>query len=763
MKTNYMLQKILFLSTFPPTQCGIATYTQDTISAINDVFGETLTCEICDISEKVTLNKNARFTIHPKVKEDYSRIAKEINKDNNIKLVHIQHEFGLFGGTHGNYLLDFLDVLKKPIIITFHSIIPNPDKKLKAFVKLLIFYSKSVITMTQQSKKLLITDYGINESCIAFIPHGTHNVQYETTLNAKSKFSLENHNVLSTFGLLSAGKSIEMALKALPEIIKYEPNVLYLILGKTHPNTLKNNKDHYRDSLKTLVEELKLENHVNFINRYLEIDELLDYLKATDIYLFTSKDANQAVSGTFAYAMSCACPIVATSIPHTKEVLSSNEGILVDIGNSEQMAKGAIKLLSEVKLRKSMALSAFNKTRASSWNNVTLKLVDIYKKSLDESFKITYNYPPIKLDHLKNMTTDLGIIQFSKISEPDINSGYTLDDNASALIVMCMHYKLFKKSIDLLYIDKFLSFIERCQTDSGTFINYVDKHNNTHIKNDYVNLEDSNARAVWALGTIVSLKAYLPKTIVNRARLCLLQSSKWMENILSPRAIGFVIKGLYLYNSAEQDFNVISIIQKLSKNLITNYDIYAIKNWNWFENYLTYANSIIPEAMLYSYLVTDKESYKRVALESFDFLLSKMFVNNHFKVISNQGWYKKDTVPNEYGEQAIDVSYTIQTLNLFYKTFEDPIYKTMMQTAFNWFLGRNHLNQIMYDRTTCGCYDGLEKTNVNLNQGAESTICYLMGRIIMEQYKAVSSGKVIQLEEAKEYTLFKLSNKSEFQ
>ncbi|WP_299111318.1 glycosyltransferase [uncultured Winogradskyella sp.] len=751
--------KILFLSTFPPTQCGIATYTQDIISAITDVFGENLACEICDISDNIDVNHNVHFTINPTLKSDYTKIGREINGDNTIKLVHIQHEFGLFGGTYGNYLLGFLDVLKKPVTFTFHSVIPTPDKKLMAFVKLLISYSNSVIVMTKKSKKILVDDYDINENSIACIPHGTHNVNYENTQNAKCKFNLENRTVLSTFGLLSSGKSIETALKALPEIINHTPNVLYLILGKTHPNTLVNNKDDYRDSLELLVKELKLKNHVSFINRYLEIDELLDYLKATDIYLFTSKDANQAVSGTFAYAMSCACPIVATAIPHTNEVLSINEGILVPIEDSEQMAKETIKILHNNTLRESMALSAFEKTRASSWNNVAIKQIDIYKKSIDESLKTTFNYPPIKLNHLKNMTTALGIIQFSKISEPDINSGYTLDDNARALITMCMHYNVFKKSSNLLFIDTYLSFIERCQTEYGTFINYVDEHNHTHIKNDYVNLEDSNARAIWALGTVVSLKEHLPKTFVTRAKLSLLRSIPWMSNILSPRAIGFVIKGLYLYNSADKDNNAVSIIKKLSKNLISNYDVNAIRSWNWFENYLTYANSVLPEAILYSYLVTGKDSYKRVAIESFDFLLSKMFINGHFKVISNQGWYKKDSIPSKFGEQPIDVSYTIQTLSLFYKTFEDPMYKTMMQTAFDWFLGKNHLNQIMYNPITGGCYDGLEKTNVNLNQGAESTICYLMGRIIMEQQKAVSSIKLFQQKKATMKASFRLSNK----
>jgi hypothetical protein len=514
---------------------------------------------------------------------------------------------------------------------------------------------------------------------------------------------------------------------------------LYLVIGKTNPNTVKNNRDHYRDYLEELVKELKLENHVRFINRYLEIEELLEYLKATDIYLFTSKDANQAVSGTFAYAMSCACPIVATKIPHTEEVLTPNTGILIDIDNSEQLAKATLKLLSDIDLRASMAITAFEKTRESSWKNIALKLVDIYKNSFDKTFKIDYDYPPIRLRHIKKMTTELGIIQFSKISEPDISSGYTLDDNARALIAMCLHYQQFKKASDVFYIDTYLSFIERCQTASGTFINYIDENNNEHIKNDYVNLEDSNARAVWALGTIISLKDFLPNSIVSKAESCLLRCFQWVKNILSPRAIGFAIKGLYLYYTIKKDNYTISTIEKLSNHLITSYDVNSIKSWKWFENYLTYANSVLPEAILYTYLVTGKESYKKVAIESFDFLLSKMFINGHFRVISNKGWYQKDTIPKQYGEQPIDVSYTIQALNVFYKTFEDSKYKDMMKIAFNWFLGKNHLSRIMHDPITGGCYDGLEKENVNLNQGAESTVCYIIARLILEEYKTVST------------------------
>jgi glycosyltransferase involved in cell wall biosynthesis len=745
MKTISNKSKIVFLSTFPPTQCGIATYTQDTIKGIKDVFGKSIACEICELVDKPKEKTTQAFTLNTKNKEEYTKVAEEINADKAVKLVHIQHEFGLFGGNYGDYLLDFLNAIKKPVTYTFHSVIPNPNDELKTFVKLLISYSNAFFVMTNQSKEILINDYQIDEKIITCVPHGTHIVIYETPDQAKEKFNIQDRKVLSTFGLLGEGKNIETGLLALPKIIKEEPNVLYLIIGKTHPNLIVDGVDAYRDKLEGIVDDLKLHNNVRFINKYLDTEELLDYLKATDIYLFTSKDPNQAVSGTFSYAMSCACPIVASKIPHTKEVLTSDSGILVDIGNVDQFAEATIKLLSDDHLRHEMGLNAFRKTRVSSWENVAIVAVNTYKTLIDNPAEIKFSYPTIQLKHIKKLTTELGIIQFSKISIPDLSSGYTLDDNARALIAFCMHYRLTKDKEDLPYILIYLDFIIRCQKPKGNFINYVDQENREHLEqNAEVNLEDSNARAIWALGTVVSHQDILPDTITKKATKSFLDSLKWAENIQSPRSIGFATKGLYLYHTTIPNLYVAAIINKLNAKLLSNYEIHASNDWKWFENYMTYGNGILPESMLYAYLVTNKPIYKKVALDSLDFLLSKMFVNKNFKVISNNGWLHRDSEPNEYGEQPIDVSYTIQTLNSFYNAFGTAEYKHKMKTAFNWFLGKNHLNQIMYNPISGGGYDGLEKENVNLNQGAESTVCYLTARLLMENFK-LSEIKVIPL------------------
>ena len=744
MRSSSSASKVVFVTTFPPTQCGIATFTQDLLSAINNSFDQNLQGVVCNLTDSPIISSNIPFSLNPKIKDAYKNTAIKINNVVSVKLVHIQHEFGLFGGEYGNYLLDFLDAITKPVVFTFHSVIPNPSVELKSFVKMMVSYADKIFVMTKKSQNILTEQYEISEEIIDYTPHGTHVVNYENPSEAKKKLNLENRSILSTFGLLSPGKSIETAIKAMPEIIKQTPDVLYLIIGKTHPNTIKNKRDEYRDYLEDLVLKLDLNDHVRFIDRYLETSELLEYLKATDVYLFTSKDPNQAVSGTFAYAMSCACPIVATAIPHTNEALSKNAGILFDIENWEQLAEAAKKLLSNGHLRESMAFAAYEKTRESSWENVAIKHANIYGELIDKKNTIRYNYPPIKLDHLKKMTTNIGIIQFSKISEPDISSGYTLDDNARALIAVCSHYKLFGDQESLKFIATYLNFIHRCQTSSGTFVNYIDENNHEHIKNNYINLEDSNARAVWALGTVISLKDYLYDDIINLATFCFIDALPWVKNILSPRSIGFAVKGLYLYYEVTKDKRIAFVIEKLAKNLISDYDENATIDWYWFENYMTYANSILPEAMLYSYLISGKENHKNIAIESFDFLLSKMFVDDHFKAISNKGWYQKGVEPNQYGEQPIDVSYAVLTLDLFHKTFNDSRYEVLKEKAFSWFLGKNHLHQMLYNLVTGGCYDGLEKSNVNLNQGAESTICYLMARLAMEPAQVAKSKPMLK-------------------
>jgi hypothetical protein len=332
------------------------------------------------------------------------------------------------------------------------------------------------------------------------------------------------------------------------------------------------------------------------------------------------------------------------------------------------------------------------------------------------------------------MTTGTGIIQFSKINQPDINSGYTLDDNARAMIATCMYFKLTDDKNILPYIQKYLSFIKRCQQPEGDFQNYVDDDHHFTSQNNDVNLDDSNGRAIWALGYLISLIGLLPAKMIAMADKLIEKSFLHIDAMHSTRAMAFSIKGIYYYHNTIKSPENLILIKTLANRIVQMYKHESSKKWDWFEGYLTYANSILPEAMLYAWLSTGEVVYKNTAISSFNFLLSKIFNENGIEVISNREWFQKGQKAGKFGEQPIDVAYTIMTLSKFYDVLKTEDYRLKMFTSFNWFLGNNRLHQIVYNPCTGGCYDGLEESNVNLNQGAESTVSYLMARFTIEKY-----------------------------
>ncbi|HLP05525.1 MAG TPA: glycosyltransferase, partial [Paludibacter sp.] len=536
-------------------------------------------------------------------------------------------------------------------------------------------------------------------------------------------------------GLLSSGKSIETTLEALPAIIRECPDVVFLVLGRTHPVVVRNDGEIYRESLMARVKELKIENHVKFVNKYLGLPELLEYLQLTDIYVFTSKDPNQAVSGTFVYAMSCGCPIISTPIPHAKELLTADTGMIFDFGNSKQLAESVNSLLNNEKLLTKISINTLEKIASTSWENSAVAHTNLFYEVSNSQIYIRYNLPEINMGHLDEMTTDFALIQFSKLNQPDLESGYTLDDNARALVAMCEYLKIKGDKESLIGIRKYLNFIKSCQQRGGSFLNYVDKNRNFTDQNTKTDLGDSNGRALWALGHVVSMKNALPKPIVNDAIAIFDKAIANLKSINSPRSIGFAIKGIYGYQLGQRSMEYVDLVKVFAERLMKMYKQESSLMWEWFENSLTYANSILPEAMLYAYLITGEPIYKDIARNSFNFLLSNIYNGHGIEVVSNKSWLRKGEAPGEYGEQPIDVGYTIMTLSKFYEVFEDEDYFQKMVTAFNWFLGKNRLHQIIYNPCTGGCYDGLEAKGINLNQGAESTVSYLLARFTMEKYK----------------------------
>lgn len=735
-ETSKELAQILFVTSYPPRECGIATYSQDLIKALNNKFSSSLSINVCALetgNSNFPYSKEVKYILNTSKNEEYKSVALNINSNQNIKIVLIQHEFGFFREQEESFL-QFLFELTKPIIIVFHTVLPHPNELLKAKIKSIAAACESIIVMTANSAKILLTEYEIPNQKINIIAHGTHLVPHLSEKTLKTKYGLENRKVLTTFGLLSSGKSIETTLNALPAIIKSSPEVLFLVIGKTHPEVVKHEGEKYRQMLEEKVVTLKLQDHVKFINNYLALPELLEYLQLTDIYLFTSNDPNQAVSGTFAYAMGCACPIISTPIPHALELLTKDTGIIFDFNDSQQLAESVTKLLKDNKLRKHLSINALQRIISTSWENSSISHAKLFETKSNEKIALKFNLPEINLNHLKKMTTSFGMIQFSKINQPDIKSGYTIDDNARALIALCMYFDKTQNNKHLIYINRYLSFLEFCMQPAGDFLNYVDENHEFTSQNNSCNLDDSNGRAIWSLGYLVSLKGRLPADLVLRAEVLFDKSRVRLSMIHSTRAMAFAIKGLYYFQGTNPSDKNLNLISLFAGRLLQMYKHESAKNWEWFESYLTYANSVLPEAMLYSWLLTGKIEYKDVALSSFNFLLQQTFNKNGIEVISNKTWLQKGETASQYGQQPIDVAYTIMTLSKFYDVFIDEKYFDKMIVAFDWFLGKNRLNQIIYNPCTGGCYDGLEENYVNLNQGAESTISYLIARLTLEKY-----------------------------
>jgi glycosyltransferase involved in cell wall biosynthesis len=735
--------KMLIVSSYPPRECGIATFSNDIVNAVKIVFGNTLPIEVCALQSNehhFQYGNEVKYILPATSLDDYRLVAEKINERSDIGLICIQHEFGLFGGEYGDYILSFILALNKPIVTVFHTVLPNPDEKRKKVVHAITDLSDQIIVLTKKSQEILIDFYDCPISKTIVIPHGTHSILWEQKKKLKTKYGFNNRIVLSTFGLISQNKNIETVLNALPEIVVKYPDVIYLVIGKTHPEVIKREAEKYRETLINIVKELHLENNVVFINEYLELKQLLEYLTLSEIYLFSSKDPNQAVSGTFAYAMSCGCTVISTPIPHAVEVLVNGNGILLKHFDKPQEFKQAIQHLIENKEeRVAMAKNAFLLAHATTWENIAIQYRLLFDQLTNREEDLRFNFPPIKLDHIEKLTTDYGILQFSKFSLPDPESGYTLDDNARALINMIMYYKIYPDAGVLKLAHIYLNFIEGIQQDNGLFDNYKNFYHELTKQNEEVNLEDSNGRALWSLGTVIAHRDILPIKMVLRAESCWNKSIERINDIVSPRAIAYALKGLYHYYSVYKDENIKTNIEHLADKLLHHYNINSAENWCWYEDYMTYANNVLPEAMMYSYLVTKKPKYKKIATITFDFLLSHYFMKGQLKVISNRGWFKKENERKFYGEQPIEVATTIVALDLFYEITRNKKYKEQLKLAFMWFLGNNHLKQIMYNPENGASYDGLEDTHININQGAESTLCYFKARLIMEKYAEAKS------------------------
>lgn len=740
---------VVYVSTFPPRVCGIATFTEDLAHAMDEMLAPAVTSRIAAMNSSDVLGyrypRKVIFQINQDNQEEYAETALRINQMDEVCLVNIQHEFGIFGGERGSALIPFVRALRKPVVIAFHTVLPDPDEELYSTVTSLAESASAIIVMTNLSKRILSQQYAIPQKKIKVIPHGIHSQPYTSSRQAKMTLGYSDRVVLSTFGLINRGKGLEYVIDALPQVVRKFPDFVYTIVGATHPNVLRDEGESYRNFIIQKIYNLGLYDHVKLYNRYFPLSELLHFLEATDIYISSSLEPNQAVSGTLSYALGMGRPVISTAFAQAREVVTDEVGIVVDFRNSQAYADAILQLLEDEELRLQLGKNAYFRTRNMTWPNVALQYAKVFSEYAPSLTGIIdqKSLPKIKLNHLIHLTDSFGIVQFAELSRRDVSLGYTLDDNASALTVAALYYGKLgaptqnpstarEKRQLLRLINTYLDFIGFVIKPDGHFQNFV-KGNRTldDVRNRQANLEETNARAIYALA-LTATGGSLPKTIRQKAFNLLQKRMKSGIFFSSPRAIARCIKALCILVDRKVQIEGIDLKGTLRSHcdrLVELYQAASHADWQWFESYLTYSNGVMPEALLLGYRATMDERYLTVGKTTLDFLIKESFVNNIYMPIGQDGWYHQNGKHYYFDQQSEEVRSMVYALSANYAVTGDDEYSRLMYRAFYWFLGDNSLNQVVYDRTTGGCYDGVGRTTINLNQGAESTISYLMARL----------------------------------
>jgi len=736
--TNQTLKpSVVFLSSRSHRRCGIAKFTRDLGRSLKSLFGEMVELQraaVINRSDKNLPRKSFIYFIRRNYRGDYAKCAEFLNRKAEVRLVSVQHEFGLFGGERGDYLLDFFSAVKKPVFLTFHTVIAEPDRPMLGLVKKLGRKARKIVVMTERSRRLLQQVYGFPKSKIEVIPHGIASFHYEPD-NQKIKkiLGLPSGPLLFTHGFLSRNKGIEYVLDALPGVVRKYPGTLYLLAGRTHPNVKLEEGESYRQFLRQKVKNLGIQKNVKFVNRYITTAELVDYLRACDIYLSTSLDPNQAVSGTFAYALGSGRPVVSTAFPHAREELKKDQGILVKPGDSKNFEKAILTLLGNARLRKKMGLRCFFKTRGTTWKNVALAYSRIFAELIPHVGK-SLVLPQVVLKHLFRMTDDFGLLQFAKLTEPLKRSGYTVDDNARALAVAVMYHQKHRQPDILRYIRIYLSFLEfTFSRRQRNFRNYVNFDCTFNLKrNRAESFENPTSRAFYALARTAAAEE-LPQSIRRRALRLLKLSWKKPPQFTYSRSIAFYLKALYFYGLATGKPKVKKEVERCAELLHSRFERHRSGRWIWFEGALTYSNGILPEALYLAFRILGDKKYLETANQTANFLIQHSFKESICMPIGQQYWFKKGGKRSYHDQQPEEVASLVEMLKTAYAVNKDKFYRGKMVDAYKWFLGNNTLGQVVCDFQTGGCYDGIGEKEVNLNQGAESTLSYLTARLIVSR------------------------------
>lgn len=745
------IKKVAFVGNYAPRQCGIATFTTDiceSFSAINpDV--QCFAIPITDTEEGYKYPERVRFEIIEQDIKTYKAAADYLNI-NDVDIVCLQHEFGIFGGKAGSYILTMLRDQKNPLITTFHTILDNPSIEQRRVMDELLSISDYVVVMSNKAVEILSSVYGTPAEKIRLIPHGIPEGPFIDPSFYKDQYGVEGKTVLFTFGLLAQSKGIEYVLRALPAIIKDHPDVVYIVAGVTHPNLIKHEGEKYRLSLQILAEELGIEKNVIFHNKFVSIDKLKELIALTDIYLTPYLEEKQITSGTLAYSFGSGNAVISTPYWHAAELLADGKGILVPFKDPEAITKAVLRLLNNPGERDIIRKKAFLIGREMVWSKTAKMYSDLFeearqkrpavlrKKSsmlpMDDDSPVL---PEIKLDHLLRMTDSTGIFQHARHNVPNFDEGYCTDDNARALILSVLLENLgIIKTSDLEDLTSlYLGFVRYSWDEKKErFRNFLSFQKNWIDKSFS---QDCHGRAVWSLGVCISQSrndgfSQLATEIFQKA----LSS---VHSFSSPRAWAFAIIGGHNYQKRfPGDRSTQKNMEILANNLMRLYKENSSPEWDWFEQMLSYDNAKIPHSLILAGNCLSNKDMLNTGLNSLEWLVSiQTSSRGHFQPVGSDTVFKNGASKPLFDQQPTEAYATISAcLSAYLITKEDRWYLEAKK-AFRWFLGANDLGVLLYNPANGGCFDGLHIDRVNRNQGAESTLAFLLALYEMTNIKNI--------------------------
>ena len=736
--THSIIKRIAFIGNYLPRQCGIATFTTDLCEGLAAEYTGTscIALPVNDIESGYEYPSRVRFELTEKDIESYRRAADYLNISN-VDIVSLQHEYGIFGGKAGSYILTLLRELRMPIVTTLHTILHDPDPDQRRVLIEIASLSDRLVVMSERGFEFLRDIYHIPIEKIDLIPHGIPDVPFVDPSFNKDLFGVEGKSVLLSFGLLSANKGIENVINALPVILAKHPNVVYIVVGATHPHVVRTEGETYRLSLEWLANEKGVEANVIFYNRFVSLQELVQFIGAADIYITPYLDAAQITSGTLAYTIGAGKAIISTPYWYAEEMLAGERGVLVPFREPSALADSVIDLLDNESKRHAMRKRAYLFGRDMIWPHVARRYMQSFERARIERHHFAQAefavkplekragvLPPLKLDHLHNMTDNTGILQHAIFTVPNYREGYTTDDNARALMVSTLLEELGNSEAAGLST-RYLGFTWHAfNPATKRFRNFMDYQRNWL---EDVGSDDSHGRALWALGTVLG-RSNIP-TLQQMAVFVFQQSLHAILATTSPRAWAFALIGIHEYlKPFAGDRRTGQVRDELAKRLLSHYHDNRSDEWRWFENKLTYCNAALSHAMILcgqSMQNTDMTVAGLESLEWFAGVQQAQTEGKHFVPIGSNGFFERGGDRARFDQQPVEAQAMVSACLEANRITGDKRWYKEARRAFEWFLGRNDLHLQVYDPTTGGCRDGLHPDRPNENQGAESTLAFL--------------------------------------